>query len=201
MARCPSCEYPLPEDCERLGARCPHCRDPLYEHPGRSGQPVREGESACTAHPDSEAVGTCGRCGNFLCAVCRTRWHGQVMCVACLDRALEANEAAPQQTRAHRRQAILGLAFGGGAWLLTLLVVLLLRLVGEPGSDALGVLILLFLLVLGASAILATVGLGLAAAALRTRGDHMILATLGLLLCGIFLGAFIGLFSFSLLQV
>ena len=35
MARCPSCEYPLPDDRERLGARCLGCRDPLYEPAGR----------------------------------------------------------------------------------------------------------------------------------------------------------------------
>ena len=56
MARCPSCEYPLPDDRERLGARCPNCRDPLYEPPTRYSRPAREGEAACTAHKGMEAV-------------------------------------------------------------------------------------------------------------------------------------------------
>ena len=37
MALCPSCEYPISDDRERVGARCPSCRDPLYEPPGRFG--------------------------------------------------------------------------------------------------------------------------------------------------------------------
>src|SRR5690348_14640211 len=97
MARCPSCVYPLPEDRERLGARCPNCRDPLYEPPGRVGRTAREGEGACAAHEGREAVGTCARCGNYFCEVCRTPWRGQVLCAACVERSLESGEAAPEQ--------------------------------------------------------------------------------------------------------
>src|SRR6516162_9238402 len=89
MNRCPSCDYPLPADRERLGARCPNCRDPLYEPPGRIGRPAREGEGSCAVHEAVETVGVCARCGNYLCEVCRTQWRGQIVCGACVQRALE----------------------------------------------------------------------------------------------------------------
>ena len=48
----------------------------------------------------------------------------------------------------------------------------------------------------------AAVGVGQGIAAIRARGDHMILATLGLILSGLNVGVFIGIFSFSIgLQV
>src|SRR3954469_22288991 len=119
MSRCHSCDYPLPPDRERLGARCPHCRDPLYEPPGRYGRPAHEGEAACPVHAGVESVGTCGRCGNYVCETCRTRWRDQLLCAACVDRALDSGEAAPEQERAHFRQALLGLVLGGAAWVLT----------------------------------------------------------------------------------
>jgi hypothetical protein len=197
MARCPSCDYPLPEDRERLGARCPNCRDPLYEPPGRASRPAREGESACPAHPGREAVGTCPRCGNYLCEACRTPWRGAVLCAACVDRALESREATPEQARAHSRQAFLALSLGGSAWLLTVAMAVVGAAM-DPGNPATLGLAFLVLLLFGTALLSASLGLGQAVAALRTRGSHMILATIGLILAGLHLGAFIGLFSFSL---
>jgi hypothetical protein len=195
MNRCPSCDYPLPHDRERLGARCPNCRDPLYEPPGRVGRPARADEGACVLHAGREAVGTCRRCGNYFCEVCRTRWRDQILCVACVERVLEAREATPEQARAHFRQAILGLLMGGGAWVVMLLAVLLAG-VSVISKNVLLVL-LAFLLLLGAP-LLGVLGLGQAAAALRTRGSHMIAATSGMIVSGLLLGAFIGFFIFRL---
>lgn len=193
MARCPSCDYPLPPDRERIGARCPNCRDPLYEPPGRIGRPAREGEGACALHAGQEAVGTCGRCGNYFCEVCRTRWRDQILCAACVERAVASREAAPGQSRTHFRQALLGLLLGGGAWG-AIILTQLLALAGAPE-----VLVGLMVLFLGAAALLmGALGLGQAAAVLRTRGPHMILGTIGLIVSGLFLGAFIGFFSFLL---
>src|SRR5260370_829997 len=116
MARCPSCDYPLPEDREKVGARCPTCKDPLYEPPGRVGRPAREGEGQCPVHPGVETVGTCRRCGNYLCEVCRTRWREFILCAACVQRALDAKEAAPELETAQRRQALLSIGLGAGLW-------------------------------------------------------------------------------------
>jgi hypothetical protein len=198
MARCPSCEYPLPEDRERLGARCPQCRDPLYEPPGRVSRPARPQEGACAVHDGRESVGTCDRCGNYLCEVCRTPWRGQVVCAACAERALEAGEAAPEQTRAHTRQAVLAVGLGLATWVLAVLFFIVIA-VGQTGGQP--VLVLLGVMALGADTIVAALGMGQAVAALRLRGPHMIVATAGMILCGLYMGALIGLFSFSVWSV
>ncbi len=197
MNRCPSCDYPLPVDRERLGARCPNCRDPLYEPPGRTGRPAREGEGACAVHAGQEAVGTCGRCGNYFCEVCRTRWCDQVLCAACVERALESREAAPEQARAHFRQAVLGLAMGIGAWVLMVVGEVIAAITVAAVGMTIAVALLALVLILGA-ALLGVLGLGQAAAALRTRGHHMIVATSGLIISGLFVGAFIGIYVFRL---
>lgn len=193
MNRCPSCDYPLPDDRERLGARCPSCRDPLYEPPGRVSRPTRPGEGACAQHAGREAVGACGRCGNYFCEVCRTRWRDQVLCTACVERALTSREATPEQARAHFRQALLGLLMGLGAWALFILGVVVVGVaayVGNHSADP--ILILLILLLFIAAMVFGVMGTGNAVAALRTRGQHMILATSALLISGLFLGVFLG---------
>jgi hypothetical protein len=197
MPRCPSCDYPLPPDRERLGARCPNCRDPLYEPPGRYGRPARAGEGACAAHPGVEVVGTCARCGNYLCEVCRTRWRDGVLCAACVDRALGSGEAAPEQKRAQLRQVLLSLGLGVAAWAFSFGAFLLA--VVASGQKSIGLLVLVLLVFL-ADMVLAALGLGQAAAALRARGNAMILATVGLVLNGLYLGALLGLFTFSIWQ-
>lgn len=196
MNRCPTCDYPLPHDRERIGARCPNCRDPLYEPPGRVSRPAREDEGACALHTRREAVGTCGRCGNYFCEVCRTRWRDQILCAACAERALASREATPEQARAHFRQALLGLLLSLGAW-----PVFIVGLASAVGTRVAGgnILLALVAVVLVVSAVLmAVVGTGQAAAALRTRGHHMILATSGFLMGGLFLGVFIGNYVLNL---
>jgi hypothetical protein len=196
MSRCPSCDYPLPADRERLGARCPNCRDPLYEPPGRTSRPVREGEGACAIHIGRETVGTCARCGNYFCEVCRTRWRDQILCAACAERALASREATPEQVRAHFRQALLGLLMSLGAWPLFIVGQILAVAAALSGGNVLLALLMLVLIV--GAVLFAVLGTGQAVAALRTRGNHMIMATGGLLLGGLFLGAFIGLTVFQL---
>jgi hypothetical protein len=203
MPRCPTCDYPLPRERERLGARCPHCHDPLFEAVRRPGRPAQAGEGACPAHPGVAVAGTCARCGNYLCEVCRTRWRDQIVCAACVSRALELREAAPEQVRAHRRQALVGFGLGLTAWVLGVGSLLLIGILGpQDPDDKSGMRLagLLALLALALAALTAALGLGQAATALRTRGSYMILATIGLLASGLFLGAFLGLFSFSMWQ-
>ncbi len=193
MNHCPSCDYPLPYDRERLGARCPNCRDPLYEPPGRVSRPVREGEGACALHEGREAVGTCGRCGNYFCQVCRTRWRDQIFCATCVERALASREATPEQARTHFRQALFGLLMGLSAWIIFILGILVVSVASLANNIAvLPIVILLVLLLFMSAMLLGVIGTGLAVAALRTRGQHMILATSALLIGGLFLGVFLG---------
>jgi hypothetical protein len=147
-----------------------------------------------------EAVGTCARCGNYLCEVCRTRWRNLVLCAACVDRALESREANPEQSRAHLRQASLSLVLGGLAWAVSFLAWMVLILVVGAGARGAAGLVVLAGLVLLADTIPAALGVGQAVAALRTRGNHMIMATVGLILSGLYIGILVGLFSFSVWQ-
>ncbi len=199
MARCPSCEYPLPENRERVGARCPSCRDPLYEPPGRFPRAAREGEATCAAHPRNESIGPCGRCGNYLCEVCRTRWRDQVLCATCVERALGSDEATPEQAKAAYRQALMSLLFGAGSWILAVLVLLLFiaLLTSVDAQIAAG----LFVLGLVAAAAPAVFSIGQAVTVLRARGNHMILATIGLMLGGVYIGTIMGLFVLVVWQV
>ncbi len=200
MPRCPSCGEALRGDSERMRARCPHCREPLYERPTPTDQ--RRGaddEGACLTHPQNRGVGTCQRCGNFLCAVCRTRWRNQALCVACLERALEQKEATAEETQSHYRQAVAALLCGLGAWGSGLLgFILMVTAVGGVQANSMAVMLILPGGVLCLiAAMLAFGGIGQGVAAIRARGDHMILATAGLILSCLQPGAIIGLFSFA----
>jgi hypothetical protein len=205
MARCASCEYPLPTDRDRLGSRCPRCRDPIYEPAGRYPRPAQPGEATCVAHPDSESVGVCARCGSYVCEACRTMWRGQVLCVACLDKLFAAGEATPEAARLHFRQGMLALAFGLGAWLLCGLALGGVSLSGSALTSAsasewqVSVLLMVLVLFVG-GVVCALFGVGHSAAALRARGGTLTLAGVGLVLSGLFLGILIGLSAFSVWQ-
>ncbi|HLX63077.1 MAG TPA: hypothetical protein VKX17_17540 [Planctomycetota bacterium] len=58
-----------------------------------------EGVAPCAKHPLNAAEGNCERCGNFVCALCRTPLEGKVYCPACLERILDkgANEIGPER--------------------------------------------------------------------------------------------------------
>jgi hypothetical protein len=200
MLTCPSCRDAIPGDRDQIGARCPRCREPLYEaphgYPRRSELPDSSAGTRCTAHPGNPALGTCQRCGNFLCAVCRTRWRERSWCMACVERALEAKETSPEEARAHFRQAILAMICGVLAWGLTLAGFLLIAL-GMSGNDINPVPLIFGFLLLMPTPLPALIGVGQGAAAIRARGDHMILATMGLILSGIHVGVLVGLFTFS----
>jgi len=201
MARCPSCDYPLPDDRDRVGARCPNCRDPLYEPPGRVGRPAREEEGQCPVHPGVETVGTCRRCGNYICEVCRTRWREYILCAACVERALNSKEATPELEKAHRRQAFWSLGLGIGVWAFSIMAFVIMSLAVaamQIGGGEQAIVGLVMILVLLPAPLMAVFAIGSGAAALRPRGSHMIPATTGLLLSSLFLGGWVGLFTFSI---
>jgi hypothetical protein len=197
MARCPSCDYPLPDDRERVGARCPRCRDPLYEPVGRIPRPARPDEASCQVHADMESVGVCFRCGEQVCEVCRTRWRREIVCAACVDRALQTHEATPEQARTHRRQARLALLLGGGAWLPSILAFTSLQ---ATGSQSPVPLTFLAFLILAGDMLVAALGAGQAVAALRTPGDYRARASVGLLLGGLHVGIGLGASTLFLWQ-
>jgi hypothetical protein len=199
MVECRNCHALLPGEGHRYGARCPRCREPIYERtpalrrPSESPEP---GTAVCAAHPNNPSIGTCQRCGNFLCGVCRTRWFERVLCMACIERTREGKEARPEDARAHRRQALLALVFGIAAWVLVLLAGVCLLFV-RPNSPSAASLVLMASLVGLSSVLPALLGVGQGAAAIRARGDRMILATCALVLCGAHLGVSLGLALFA----
>jgi hypothetical protein len=199
MFRCYVCRERLYADREKLGARCPRCREPLYEPPRDPARPI-EGQvvdAHCVVHAGNPSVGTCQRCGNFLCAVCRTRWREKVICSDCVGRALEAQETPPEEARAHLRQGILALIFGIVAWAITLLAVVCMAM-GMAEGDIKPMLVGIGVLILLVSPLPALLGVGQGAAAIRSRGDHMILATFGLILSGLHVGVVVGIFTVSI---
>jgi hypothetical protein len=198
MLPCSTCGNSLRGERDRLGARCPTCREPLYEQARDPHQSANTQESLagsrCTTHAGNAAVGTCQRCGNYLCSVCWTRWSGQSLCARCLERALETRETSPIEARAHLRQAALAVILGILAWVITLTAAVMVALGGA--GDNLG-LAVLGLLVFMASPLPGILGVGQGAAAIRARGDHMIMATLGLILSALHTGMIVGMFTFA----
>ncbi len=195
---CRYCGEYLAGDPDKIGARCPRCREPLYEKPEPARlqkEATRANGGTCATHPRSPAAANCQRCGAAVCPVCRSRWLEEVVCTACLEKALAVKHLRPEEAVAHRRQALLGIGLGGAAWGVVLLAgVPLLGLRGHEGDTGLaitaGVLALLSLLP-------ALFGLGLSAAAVRVRGDWLRLATVALCVCGVHLGAVLGLLLFA----
>jgi len=199
MIECRHCHEVFSGEPDRYGSRCPRCREPLYERSGTQWQthPDPETEAArCAAHPNNPSIGTCERCGNFLCGVCRTRWQDRALCLACIERALDSRESRPEDARAHRRQAGLALVFGIIAWVLILLGSLPMLFARPNNANASGLVILAGLVTL-TSLLPALFGVGQGAAAIRARGERMILATCGLILCGTHLGVTLGVMLFA----
>jgi hypothetical protein len=97
------------------------------------------------------------------------------------------------------RQALLALGFGIGAWIIDLVGFVIIAIGTSEGSAGGLVLAVIGFFVILASPLAAVVGVGQAAAAIRARGNHMILATAGLLLCGLNVGVVLGLVSLSMM--
>ena len=203
MPRCPTCRTPLHGTREEIGARCSECKHPLYEyHDAQNYRPRQEGSSKCAVHEQNRAVGTCQRCGNYLCPVCWTKWQGKSICAGCLNRALDAREASPRETSIHFRQAVMGLACGIGAWFVAAVAFVIMGIgAASEGKEGMNIVLVgIGALTLMASPLPAVVGIGQAAAAIRTRGNHMIMATAGLFVSGLNMAVVIGVFSMAIMK-
>jgi hypothetical protein len=121
------------------------------------------------------------------------------LCTACVDQVLESGEAAPVEVRAHLRQSLLALGFGVGGWCIVLAGFVMMVLGAMAGDASALALIGIGFCVLLIGPLAGVVGVGQAAAAIRARGNHMILATAGLILCGLNVGVVLGLLSLSMM--
>jgi hypothetical protein len=198
MIECRYCGEVFYAEPERVGARCRRCREPLYERREAAPHEPVAADASCSAHPRTPAVGACQGCGAHVCSVCRTRWRQQVLCPACFARAAEAKEVRPEESRAHRRQALLGVIFGVLAWAMTVGAAFLVLWV-RPGARGDGPTVVAGLL--GLTSFLPSLfGVGQAAAAVRARGERLTLGTYGLVLCAAHIGALVGVLLLTLWQ-
>ncbi len=63
----------------------------LLQEPGAAGPPTAL--PPCAYHAGNVSVGTCARCGSFLCGLCVTAVQGQTYCTACFERLLKGEKA------------------------------------------------------------------------------------------------------------
>ena len=199
MSRCLVCEYPIPDDRERVGARCPSCHEPLYEPSGRMARPPQDGEATCAVHASMGTVGLCARCGNNLCETCRTRWRGQILCAACVDRALSTHEATPTQARAGRRQSTRAVVAALLAWLIAAAAVFAHTKLVTPGDRAAIVVTFAVFLVLVADVGLAAFAIGQSVAALRVPEVGRVVPLVGMAVAGMYVAVVLGLGLLGLL--
>lgn len=195
MIECPACYRVFRTHPENLGARCPKCRMPLFESSARKRQVDKE-LGACATHPDNPAVAECSRCQKRLCAACRTRWHQEAMCPACVDASLASDEPNPHERDHQFRLGLTSICCAMASWILLALTLLPYSTFrsGPPNEHwvrAAGFCIFI-------SLIPALVGLGQAASALRLRGVYAPLATWGLSLSGSQLGLVLGVLFLNL---
>src|SRR5262249_27772312 len=102
-------------------------------------------------------------------------------------------EAPPEEARVHFLQALWALIFGVAAWALALVgaLFIVIPMLADPEHPSL-VGVVVGVLIMLVAPVFALPGLGLGATAIRSRGDHMILATIGLILSALMAGAIIG---------
>lgn len=130
---CPGCRKDLDPAAVVTGRQsCPHCGR-SFEATRFDPPPARvvvrsldqagpEGAAACAAHRGNVAVANCGRCGVFMCDLCRLDVDGQILCPACFDR-LSAEGALPSARTSFRDYGRMGttyLLFGLLIWVVAL---------------------------------------------------------------------------------
>jgi hypothetical protein len=175
---------------------------PLYERGKAVKSPAAAAtDKPCAQHPHTRALDACPRCGGFRCELCRARWRGQVLCVTCVNRALEANEPPPPPGRAPLVATILALVLSVLGWAVIGVCFLVAGLGAvTAGMDDLVPSAVLGLLLL-ASPVVALLGVVLGMAALRVRGRHLIPAAIAVGLGSAQVGAALGVVGFAVVEV
>jgi len=131
---CPRCRRDLdPAHVDSGFQPCPHCGGYFdatrFEAPEprvtvRTIEEAGPGTAAsCAAHRGNVASSNCGRCGVFMCELCRIDADDRVLCPGCFDR-LSAEGALPSARTTFRDYGRMGSQF--------LLLALLFTFVGAP---------------------------------------------------------------------
>lgn len=107
---CPRCHVPLRHETLRTGGqRCASCAgefeairfDPVEVHvvvPDIAGTGPA-GAAPCARHARNQAEVACGRCGQFMCSLCRIDADGKAYCPSCYDRLSDEGTLASTVTR------------------------------------------------------------------------------------------------------
>lgn len=196
MIECRYCREVFRQPVEKIGARCPVCRLPLFEK-DRPRPPVVD-LGPCAVHKDNSAAAKCQRCGKMMCVLCRTRWADEIVCIACLDKALRTGAASPRQTYQHNRQAVWSVLLALAGWFVLLLALWPLSSLSRGHQDhgpATAALLFFF-----GSFVFALFAIGQAISCIRVRGQRLPLATCGLSLAGLHLGICLGLLVINIWQ-
>ncbi len=197
MLECPYCFRVFRTTPEQLGARCPKCRMPLFEGAKRR-RPADKDLGPCDVHKSSAAVVKCARCTKPICGTCRTRWHEEILCPACVDRSLEFDEPGPQEGQRQFRQAWMSIGFALSGWVVLLMTLWPMWAFHDGTPEMHRGMVMLAAVFFFCSFVPPLLGLGQAAAALRQRGKHLRVATFGLVCAGAQLGLMLGLFLLNL---
>lgn len=190
MVECRSCRGFFRKAPEKIGARCPKCKAPLFE---RADRPAGSADlGACATHPAALAVLACQRCGKNMCAACRTKWHGEQLCLTCVELSLSRAEPNPRELHRQGNRAVWSLTLALIGWIIaaaTLTIVACL----DPGAS-LGAA--LFFSVV--SLVPALFALGQGCPVLLMRGPRFRIAASGMILAGAHLGLLLGVFLINL---
>jgi hypothetical protein len=196
MIECPYCYRIFRQPPEKLGARCPKCRMPLYEDPSRRRKAPDKNYGPCAQHPASAAIAKCTRCGTLLCQACRTRWQEEVVCPQCVDRSVADDEPSPQEAQLQTKQAWVAVILAITGWMLFLMTLAPYSTFHQGKTSTILIFGTYFFFL--TSFLPGLFGLGHALAAMRLRGDHLKLATCGLVSAGSHLGLAIGVIVLNL---
>lgn len=103
---CPHCEAPFdPQERSQGSESCLRCGRPFEAIfftpppiPSRIPRLVEagpEGGHPCAAHGDNLAITHCGRCGVFMCSLCRVAMEDLELCPACYQRLRQSGDLLP----------------------------------------------------------------------------------------------------------
>lgn len=66
----------------------------------------------CYIHPDSESVGVCVRCGNFICSACDVILDGKHYCKRCVGEIIGRSPLEKKLTRSRSDKMLAGICAG-----------------------------------------------------------------------------------------
>jgi hypothetical protein len=190
MVECRHCRGYFRAAPEKIGARCPKCKAPLFERSDR--QPRHTDLGACALHPGVDAATACQRCGKNICVACRTRWHGDILCSACVELSLSRAEPNPRELRQQGARAVWSFTFALVGWIVAVLALTMIAFRGQEASLTAPIVCSVL------SLLPAMFAVGQGCPVLLARGPRFRVAATGIILGGLHLGLVLGVLLINL---